>query len=114
LPFEAMLTALVQIGDLLAGQEPHAAQRRAVIKGSPELRERERTKFAAVADALAGALRQRGATRSTAELLAHVGVAIFQTAFERWTDHPEHADLPARIHEATTELATSLPATESP
>jgi AcrR family transcriptional regulator len=112
-PFEAMLTALVDIGGQLAGQVPHAAQRRAVIRTSPELQERERTKFAAVAHALAGALRQRGAAESTAKLLAQVGVAIFQTAFERWTDHPEQADLPTRIRQATTELAASLAATES-
>ena len=66
-PFEALLAALVDIGDLLAGRVPHAAQRRAVIKASPELQERERTKFAAVTDALADALQQRGAARIRGE-----------------------------------------------
>ena len=91
-PFEALLAALVDIGDLLAGRVPHAAQRRAVIKASPELQERERTKFAAVTSALTDALQQRDAPASGARLLAQVGVAIFQAAFERWTDRPEHAD----------------------
>ena len=49
-----------------------------------------------------------------ARLLAQVGVAIFQTAFERWTDEPEHADFPARVREATTELAASLLAARLP
>ena len=101
-------TALADTGELLAGRVSHAAQRRAVIKASPELQERERTKFAAVTDALAGALRQRGAAESTADLLAHIGVAIFQTAFERWTGQPEHEGLSACIREVTTELASSL------
>jgi AcrR family transcriptional regulator len=113
-PFEALLAALVDTGELLAGRVPHAAQRRAVIKASPELQERERTKFAAVTDALADALQQRGAAESGARLLAHVGAAIFQTAFERWTDQPEHADFSACVREATTELAASLGAAGLP
>jgi AcrR family transcriptional regulator len=113
-PFGALLFALVDIGELLAGRVPHAAQRRAVIKASPELQERERTKFAAVTGALAGALQQRGAPGSRAELLARVGVAIFQTAFERWTDQPEHAGFSARVREATAELASSLGAADLP
>jgi len=113
-PFEALLAALVDTGELLAGRVPHAAQRRAVIKASPELQERERTKFAAVTDALADALQQRGAAESGARLLAHVGAAIFQTAFERWTNQPEHAAFSARVREATTELAASLGAAGLP
>ena len=107
-PFEALLAALTSAGELLASRVPHAAQRRVIIKASPELRERERTKFAAVTDALAGALRQRGVTGSEAGLLAHVGVAIFQAAFERWTDQPDQAGFPARVREAAAELAEIL------
>jgi len=113
-PFQALLAALVEIGELLAGRVPHAARRRAVIKASPELQERERTKFAAVTDALAGALQQRGTAESAARLLAHVGAAIFQTAFERWTDQPEHADFSACVREAATDLASSLGAADIP
>jgi AcrR family transcriptional regulator len=109
-PFEALLTALAEVGELLADRVPRAAQRRAVIRASPELQERERTKFAAVTDALAGALQQRGAAESRARLLAPVGVAIFQAAFERWADEPGRADFSGRVREATTELASSLPA----
>ncbi len=111
-PFEALLAALVAIGDLLAGRVPHAAQRRAVIKASPELQERERTKLAAITDALTDALRQRGAPASGARLLAQVGVAIFQAAFERWTDRPDQADFSARVREVATELAASLGAAD--
>ena len=112
-PFGALLAALVATGDLLAGRVPHAAQRRAVIQASPELQERERTKFAAVTGALAGALRQRGAAES-AGLLAQVGTAIFQTAFERWTDQPDRADFPACVREAAAELAASMGAAGIP
>jgi AcrR family transcriptional regulator len=111
-PFEALLTALVDVGGMLADQAPLAAQRRAIVQASPELQEREGTKFAAVTDAVAGALRDRGAAGSAATLLAQVGVAIFRTAFERWTDQPDRAGLPARIREAAAELAASLGAVD--
>jgi AcrR family transcriptional regulator len=107
-PFDALLTALMDIAGVLAEQAPLAAQRRAVVQASPELQERGRTKFAAVTDAVADALRDRGTTESQATLLAQVGVAIFRTAFERWTDQPDDIGLPARIREAAAELAASL------
>jgi AcrR family transcriptional regulator len=107
-PFQALLAALVDIGALFADLVPHAALRRAVIASSPELQERERTKLAAVTEALTEALRERGAPASGAKLLAQVGVAVFQTAFERWTDQPDHADFAARVREAAAELAAGL------
>jgi AcrR family transcriptional regulator len=107
-PAEALLTGLVDVGKLLGDRVPDAAKRRAIVRASPELQERERTKFAAVTDALADALQQRGASESGANLLAQVGVAIFQTAFGRWTDQPRRADLPTRIREAAAELASSF------
>lgn len=114
-PFEALLTALAEVGAVLADRVVlHAAERRAVIAGSPELQERGRTKFAAVADALAAALRQRGVEASGARLLADVGVAIFRTGFDRWVDSPDGAGLAARIGEAAAELADAVrPLTQS-
>ena len=107
-PFEALLAALTDVAVPLADQAPLAAQRRAVVQGSPELQERGRTKFAAVTDAVAEALHDRGSSASDATLLAQVGVAIFRTAFERWTDQPDGISLPTRIREAAAELHTSL------
>ena len=107
-PFEALLAALVDIAGGLADQAPLAAQRRAVVRASPELQERGRTKFAAITDAVADALRDRGTAESEATLLAQVGVAIFRTAFERWSDQPDDAGLPDRVGEAAAELAASL------
>ena len=110
-PFEAVLTGLVKVGDLLTEQGSSiAAQRRAVVRSSPELQERSRTKFAAVADSLADALERRGAPASKASLLAEVGIAIFQAAFERWTDDPQPTRLADYVHEASAELAAQLSA----
>ena len=111
-PFEALLTSLVDVAGGLADQALLAAQRRAVVQASPELQERGRTKFAAATEAVADALRDRGTTESQATLLAQVGVAIFRTALERWTDQPDDIGLPARIREAAAELAASLGAVD--
>jgi AcrR family transcriptional regulator len=111
-PFEALLTALVDAAGPLADQAPLAAQRRAILQASPELQERGRTKLAAATDAVADALRERGTAASQAALLAEVGVAIFRTAFQRWTDQPDGADLPARIREAAADLAAGLGAVD--
>jgi AcrR family transcriptional regulator len=108
-PFEALITALADVGAVLGARvAPHAAQRREVIARSPELQERGRTKFAAAADALAAALHQRGMDPSDATLLADVGVAIFRTGFDRWVDAPADADLPTRIREAATRLTAAI------
>ena len=111
-PFEALLTALVDVAGGLADQALLAAQRRAVVQASPELQERGRTKIAAATEAVADALRDRGTAEPQATLLAQVGVAIFRTAFERWTDQPDDIGLPARIREAAAELAASLGAVD--
>ncbi len=108
-PFEALLTALSEVGAELADRvAPHAGQRRAVIAGSPELQERGRTKMADVAEALTQALQQRGVERLGARLFANVAVAIFQSGFDRWVDTPNAADLPARIREAAADLAGAV------
>ena len=108
-PFQALLTALEQVGAMLAERvAPHAAQRRAITEGNAELEERARTKLADVAAAVDAALRRRGVDPSTAGLLANVGVAVFRTAFGRWVDQQDAASLPDRMREAAAELARAL------
>jgi AcrR family transcriptional regulator len=108
-PFEALLSALERVGDVVAARAaPHAAQRQAIVESSVELKERGHSKFADVADALDAALRQRGAAPSTASLLANVGVTLFRTAFRRWVEEPDAAACSARVREAADELALAL------
>ena len=107
-PFEALLAALLEVAGGLAEEAPLAAQRRALVRASPQLQERGRTKFAAATNAVADALRDRGTAESEATLLAEAGIAIFRAALERWTDQPDDVGLPARVWEAAAELAGSL------
>jgi AcrR family transcriptional regulator len=104
-PLEAVLYALTAIAPALGDRvAPHAAQRREVVARSPELQERGRTKFAAVADALAGVLRERGANASDSRLFADVGVAIFRTGFDRWVDALDSVDLASCLREVGAQL----------
>jgi AcrR family transcriptional regulator len=113
-PFDALLTALTEVGGDLADRvAPHAAQRRAVIAASPELQERGRTKFADVTSALVTALLKRGVEPSTARLLANVGVALFQSGFDRWVSD-QGSGLAQRIREAAGELAAAAAPASSP
>ncbi|HEY3878280.1 MAG TPA: TetR family transcriptional regulator [Trebonia sp.] len=107
-PFEAMLSALTEVGDLLADQVEHAAERRAIVEASPELQERGRTKFAEATGALGAALEKRGTEEAAAALLAPVGATIFWTAFDRWARQPGGASLAGRIRETAAELAASM------
>ncbi len=108
-PYAALVMALAGVGAQLADRVgPLAAQRRAVVAGSPELQERGRTKFADVTAALAGALRKRGVDAGSAQLLASVGVAIFQSGFDSWVDDSNAADLSERITEAAEQLAGAI------
>ena len=104
--FEALVTALADVGTVLGTQVvQHAAQRREIIAASPELQERGRTKFAAVADALAAQLVQRGSEPASATLLADIGVAIFRAGLSRWAENPASNDLAACLREVGAELA---------
>lgn len=104
-PFDALVAGLTAVGSILGDRvAPLAQQRRAIISASAELRERGRTKFAEVSEALSEALAERGVEPVYATLLANVGVAIFQSGFSRWVDDPATIDLADRITEAADEL----------
>ena len=59
-------------------------RRQAIIAANPELQERELIKLAALAAALADALRGRGVADPAASLAAEAGIAVFKVAFQRW------------------------------
>ena len=63
-------------------------RRQAIITANPELQERELIKLAALAAALADALRGRGVSDPAASLAAEAGIAVFKIAFLRWAAQP--------------------------
>ena len=103
-PLDAVAAALEAAGAVLQERHESARQRQAIINANPELRERELIKLAALASAIAGALRQRGVGDPAASLTAEAGIAVFKIAFERWVNGTGQPDLPKVIRESLDEL----------
>jgi AcrR family transcriptional regulator len=81
-----------------------ARQRQAIIAASPELRERELHKLAAMAAGVCGALRERGAGDTAASILGEVTIALFRVSFERWVKQRGGPGLNELIRRSLAEL----------
>jgi len=103
-PIDAVAAALEAVGPVFAERREYSRRRQAVIDAHPELRERELIKLAALASAIAGALRQRGVSDPAASLTAEAGIAVFKIAFMRWVYETGPAGLPQIIRESLGEL----------
>jgi hypothetical protein len=75
-----------------------------VIAVTPALQERAYAKTAALTDALAQALAERGTPPPTARLAAQVAMATFDRASRHWAEDPT-TDLRAAITQAAGEVA---------
>jgi AcrR family transcriptional regulator len=103
-PLDAIADALRASAPLFQQRGDYPRQRQAVIAANPELQERELIKLAALAAAIAGALRARGVSEPTASLAAEAGIAVFRVAFERWTADDCQPDLAELIQESLGKL----------
>jgi AcrR family transcriptional regulator len=103
-PLGAIAAALQATAPLFAERGDYPRRRQAVIAANADLRERELIKLAALAAAMAGALRERGTPEPTASLAAEAGIAVFRIAFERWTAGDCQPDLAKLIGESLDEL----------
>jgi AcrR family transcriptional regulator len=110
-PASATAIAAVAAGIETAGDyindRDHSRQRQAIIAANPTLQERELIKMAALAGAIAGALRKRGVTEPAASLTAEAGTAVFRVAFGRWLQESKK-DLRASIRESMEELRCAV------
>jgi len=105
---DAVGAAFAAAGAVLQENPERVRLRDAIVSANAELRERELIKFAALASAVAGALRERGVREPAASLAAETGVAVFKIAFARWVSEPGQADLPGIIRESMRELRGML------
>ena len=83
---EAVFDVLVAAGEALLAGPDHQNARRAIIEASPELRERERSKFAEIAAAITRPLVRRGVSTTDAELLGALATQMFRSAYGRTLD----------------------------
>ena len=111
-PLEALRWAFRSIERLLEDNRPFSLPRQRVIERSPALQERELAKVAALAEALARALRQRGVEDRLAALAAQTGMATFSYAVASWFADPA-GGVGAHLDRAFRELnglASAFPA----
>lgn len=87
-PLDALFQSFHSVVPLLEANRPFSLPRHAVIAATPALHEREMAKMAALADALAAALHERGVDKFSAVLAARVGMAAFVQATITWLDDP--------------------------
>jgi AcrR family transcriptional regulator len=112
-PIDAVAAALEAAAPVFRERHALARQRQAVIAANPGLQERELSKRAVLASAMADALRGRGVPEPAASLAAEVGVIAFKTAFARWVDDPHEHDLARLIRQALGQLKAATAGTGS-
>jgi AcrR family transcriptional regulator len=104
-PLEAVARGLDAAAAMLGeSRRDLAAQRQAVIAANPDLRERELTKLADYAVAVADALRQRGVGETQATLAAEAGMTVLRVAVERWATGDDDRDLGVIMQDSVAEL----------
>ena len=100
-PLDTLFHAFRSVRTMLEANRPFAKPRHEVISATAALHEREMAKTAALAGALAAALKERGVPDLRAELAARTGMAAFVHATVAWLDDPatgleERLDLACR------------------
>jgi AcrR family transcriptional regulator len=104
-PFEAVAGGLHAAAQFLGeGRRDLATQRMSVINANPGLHERELSKLADYAAAVAETLHERGVGEPQASLAAEAGMTVFRVAFQRWAGGEDARDLPVIMRAAVDEL----------
>jgi AcrR family transcriptional regulator len=80
------------------------AKRQAVIAANPELRERELSKLATYAAAVADALRRRGVGDPQAALAAEAGMTVLRVGLGDWANDDRDRELTAVLEEGLAQL----------
>jgi AcrR family transcriptional regulator len=105
---QAVSAALQVVGAIVQENSDIARLRHAIVSANAELRERELMKLAEIADAMAGALRDRDVPDSAARLVAETGVAVYRVAFARWCSGQGQPDLQQTLQDSMDELREVL------
>lgn len=88
-------------------RRPYSRLRQQIIDAHPALQERELLKLAAVADAVAAALRERGVAEPAATLAAQSGLTVFRVAFGQWLDDEDGRSMLAVEREVMCQLGVT-------
>ncbi|RVV97920.1 TetR family transcriptional regulator [Mesobaculum littorinae] len=106
-PLDTLFRAFRSVCPLLEANRPFSEPRQAVISATPALQERERAKTAALAEALAGALRGRGVPGEKAAIAAQIGMSVFAHVTGAWLNQAAPG-LTERLDRAEQDLRTLI------
>jgi AcrR family transcriptional regulator len=109
-PLAAVTRTLAGFDWQSLGSRESQRRRDAMIAANPELLERDLIKQEQLADAFSEALHQRGIDPGSAGLAARVGIQVFRTAYRRWLEADDSADLATMTETVMSLLATIVPA----
>ena len=106
--FDAALSAFTLAGNYLTEHIAHAVERLEVIRASPDLRERERTKHAALSTEIERALVTRGTASGVAHVIAQVTTLAFVNAYEQSAEARDHRDFADHLQSAVIAIRSAL------
>ncbi|OHV06691.1 TetR/AcrR family transcriptional regulator [Mycobacterium talmoniae] len=86
------------------------AKRQKVIASTPELKERDLLKNAALIAAMTEALVKRGVDPSIASLAAHVGALAFSNALQHWLESGNRKSMATLAEEALSQAGAAIKA----
>ena len=86
------------------GRHEELRVRRTIVVADEGLRERELRKRAALAEAIAIGIQDRGVDDVTSSLAAQIGVTTFNVAINRWLDQDGEQPLSVLVHDTLTAL----------
>ena len=108
-PLEAVVRALqATTATVFEQRRATVTRRHRIVEANPELQERELSKRAALTDAIAAALRERGVDASTSFLVASAGMLVQQTAVQQWMQPAESRPLRELLRDALHSLRTNV------
>jgi AcrR family transcriptional regulator len=111
-PLPTLLEAFLSAAPIFERDWALKERRYRIISATPELHERELSKWAHLTEALAGALEQRGVPRGAASLAAACGTAVLSRARLQWLAGPQRG-YPSLLTEAFAELGLLIEANKA-
>ncbi len=113
-PMALAMHGLLAVTPELEAWRDAIRERRSIIATDRHLIERERSKSAALAQAIRDGLRRRGADHIDALLVSQTVVGLFDTALELWTAEDSDATLASIITDSYARLAEHVSHPEQP
>jgi AcrR family transcriptional regulator len=103
-PREAVAAGLAAAARQMQPRRALLRRHASVVAAHPDLRERELAKQAAMAAAVADALRERGVDDSTAGVVGEVAIGLLRVSSERWTAAGEKRSFEVLVLDALAQL----------